>query len=61
MTTPRRLTIALLDGDRVLARGQWSGTTSQRLSYVVCGERALTLRVVRRHGPPRLAVRMATP
>ncbi len=33
-------TLELLSADgRVLARGLWAGTSTQRLSFVVCGQR----------------------
>jgi len=39
-------TLELLATDgRVLARGLWSGTRTRRLSYVVCGQRSLRLRL----------------
>jgi hypothetical protein len=38
------LELAGADG-RVLARGLWSGARTRRLSFVVCGQRRLTLRV----------------
>lgn len=44
---PGRLdTLELLAANgRVLARGLWSGTRTRRLSFVICGQRRLTLRV----------------
>ena len=45
----------------VLAAGLWSGTTTKKLAYSVCGERSLVLRVVRRGAPGRYVVRASTP
>jgi hypothetical protein len=45
-------TLALVDPqDRVVATGLWAGATTRRLTYLVCGERRLTVRVVLA-GPP---------
>ena len=49
------------DGKRVLARGLWSGASQKRLSYTICGERPLFLRIVRRGAPGRVAVTTTTP
>jgi hypothetical protein len=53
--------MTLLDGKRVLARGLWSSARVKSLQYTVCGERTLTLRLVRKSGPPRFVLRVATP
>lgn len=37
----------LAPGGRVLTRGLWAGRSTRRLSYVVCGQRHLNLRVTR--------------
>ena len=45
-------TLALVDPQgRVLASGLWAGATTRRLTYVVCGQRRLAVRVVL-GGPP---------
>jgi hypothetical protein len=45
-------TLALVDPqDRVVANGLWAGTTTRRLTYLVCGQRRLIVRVVLA-GPP---------
>lgn len=45
-------TLALVDPQgRVLASGLWAGATTRRLTYVVCGQRRLAVRVVLA-GPP---------
>ena len=55
-------TLELLSpGGRVLARGLWAGTSTRRLSYVVCGQRRLSLRVTRAGAPGRFAVTVTRP
>ena len=55
-------TLELLSpGGRVLARGLWAGTSTRRLSYVVCGHRRLILRVTRVGSPGRFAVTVTRP
>ena len=45
-------TLALVDPQgRVVATGLWAGATTRRLTYLVCGQRRLTVRVVLA-GPP---------
>jgi hypothetical protein len=60
---PGRLdTLELLSpGGRVVARGLWAGTSTRRLSYVVCGQRRLSLRVTRAGRPGRFAVTVTRP
>ena len=52
-----RLELLSPDG-RVLARGLWSGTSTRTLSFTVCGQRRLVLRVTgtRVPGPFQLTV-----
>ena len=55
-------TLELLSADRrVLARGLWSGTATRRLSFLVCGERRLLLRVTRAGSPGRFTLTVARP
>jgi hypothetical protein len=55
-------TVELLSpGGRVVARGLWAGTSTRRLSYVVCGQRRLSLRVTRAGSPGRFAVTVTRP
>ncbi|MFL6066113.1 MAG: hypothetical protein ACJ74N_00065 [Gaiellaceae bacterium] len=53
--------LELLDAKRhtVLARGLWAGVARKTLGFLVCGQRDLALRVVRRGppGPVRIVVR----
>jgi len=49
------------DGKTVVARGLWSGSAQKRITYGVCGERSLLLRVVRRGLAGRVAVMTTTP
>jgi hypothetical protein len=42
----------------VLVQGLWSGAHEKKLTYQICGQRSLTLRVVRRGRPDRLAIRI---
>jgi hypothetical protein len=46
---------------RVLARGLWSGSRTRRLSYVVCGQRTLSLRVALRGAPGRFDLVVTRP
>lgn len=55
-----RLELTTADG-RVLTRGLWSGRTTKRLSFLVCGQRALRLRVTRVGTPGRLDLRLTHP
>jgi hypothetical protein len=55
-------TLELLDsGGRVLARGLWSGTSTRTLSFVVCGQRRLSLRVTRSGGPGGFSLTYGAP
>jgi hypothetical protein len=45
----------------VLARGLWAGTSVRRLSYLVCGQRGLNLRVTRAGHPGRFAATVMRP
>jgi hypothetical protein len=60
---PGRLdTLDLLGADgRVLARGLWSGTRTRRLSFVVCGQRRLSLRVTSAGLPGRFDLTVSRP
>ena len=49
------------DGKTVIARGLWSGARSQRITAMVCGRRALVLRVTRRGSIGRVAVVVTAP
>ena len=49
------------NGKRILARGQWSGAARKRLTHTICGERPLTLRIVRRGAPGRVTVTTSVP
>ena len=55
-------TLDLLGADgRVLARGLWSGTRTRRLSFVVCGQRRLSLRVTSAGMPGRFDLTVSRP
>lgn len=55
-------TLELLDSaGRVLARGLWAGTSTRKLTFVVCGQRRLTLRVTRLGGPGGFALAYGAP
>jgi hypothetical protein len=49
------------DHRTVLERGLWSQTGEKSLEHVVCGQRGLTVRVVRRGPPARFSVRVDVP
>ena len=51
----------LAPGGRVLARGLWSGTSTRRLSHLVCGERKLSLRVTAVGAPGRFGLTYSRP
>jgi hypothetical protein len=55
--------VALLgpDGRTVLARALWTGSRTKLLAFTVCGQRSLTLRVVRRGLPGTATVRVTQP
>jgi hypothetical protein len=46
---------------RIVARALWSGSGEQTLTYRVCGERSVLVRVVRHAGGPRFTLRMNAP
>jgi len=48
-------------GTRVLARGAASGASSEKLTFVVCGERSVRLRVTSRGGPGPFELHIARP
>jgi len=60
---PGRLdTLELLSADgSVLARGLWAATSTRRLSFVVCGQRRLALRVTRAGVPGRFDLTVTRP
>jgi len=45
------LVLVSADTGTVLARGLWAGPTTRRLSYGICGRRALELRITRKGRP----------
>jgi hypothetical protein len=49
------------NGKRILARGKWSGAARKRVTLTICGERPLTLRIVRRGAPGRITVTTSVP
>jgi hypothetical protein len=54
--------LELLDTDgRVLSRGLWSGTSAKRLSFVVCGQRSLRVRVTLGSAPGAFGLTIARP
>ena len=54
--------LELLSADgRVLSRGLWSGTSTRRLSFLVCGQRRLTLRVTSAGASGRFDVTVTRP
>jgi len=48
-------------GKRVLARGAPSGASSEKLTYMICGERTARLKVMSRSGPGRFELRITKP
>lgn len=60
---PGRLdTLELLGADgRVLSRGLWSGTSTRRLTFVVCGQRRISLRVTSSGMPGRFDLALSRP
>ena len=46
---------------KALATGQWAGATEKTLSFQVCGQRSLVLRVTRRGAAGRFAVTLTQP
>jgi hypothetical protein len=60
--TGRTDALELLDAyGRVVARGMWAGTAMRRVSFVVCGQRRLSLRVTRGGAPGRFAISLHRP
>jgi len=55
------VTLLASDGRTVLASGLWSGTSQKKLSYTICGQRSLVLRVTRTGSPGRFVVRYSQP
>ncbi len=55
--------LALLsaDGRTVLARGLWSGAAQKRITYTICGERSLSLRVSRHGAPGPFSIQVSHP
>jgi hypothetical protein len=55
--------LALLagNGSTVLAHGLWTGTSAKKLSYTVCGQRSLVLRVTRLGSGGRFSITIAQP
>lgn len=49
------------DGKTILARALWSGKGEKTASFQICGERSLTLRVVRRGTAGRFSIALARP
>lgn len=60
-TRPYKLALLTADGRTVLARGSWSSAKSQTLSFTVCGQRSLILRVSRAGPAGTFAVTFKTP
>ncbi len=56
-----RVTLLGQDGTTVVARGLWSGTTTQRVSMTLCGQRSLTLRITRRGSVGRVTAVVSFP
>ena len=56
-------TLSVLTSDRrtVLAAGLWSGTTQKKLSYTICGQRSVVLRVGRAGAVGRFIVQYTQP
>lgn len=55
-------TLALVDPQgRVLATGLWAGATTRRLTYLVCGQRRFTVRVVLAGQPGPFTVAITRP
>lgn len=56
-----RYAVVLADRTRVLARGFPSGAASVTLTFLVCGERSASLRVIRHGRPGRFALHITRP
>jgi hypothetical protein len=54
-------TVLAADGKTVVARALWAGSAEKTATFQICGERSLTIRVVRRGVPGRFAVVVARP
>jgi hypothetical protein len=54
-------TVLAADGKTVVARTLWSGNAEKSATFQVCGERSLTIRVVRRGTPGRFSLAFARP
>ena len=46
---------------RILSRGTPSGASSEKLTFVICGERAANVVVTRRGRPPAFALHITRP
>jgi hypothetical protein len=55
------LTLLAPEGKTVLGRGLWSGTSAKTLSYTICGERSLVLKVARVGLAGRFTLRYSRP
>jgi len=51
----------LTPGGKTLASGLWSGQRAKALSFTICGQRSVVLRVTRVGTPGRYAVKITTP
>jgi hypothetical protein len=54
-------TVLAADGKTVVARSLWSGNAEKSATFQVCGERSLTIRVVRRGVPGRFSIAFTRP
>jgi hypothetical protein len=55
------LTLLAADGRTVLASGLWSGATEKTLTFAICGQRSVLVRVARRGVPTRFSLRITKP
>ncbi|HSS74819.1 MAG TPA: hypothetical protein VLK53_14770 [Gaiellaceae bacterium] len=53
--------VSVVAAGQVLAQGLWAGTRQKRLTYQICGQRSLLLRVVRKGAPVSFALRVTQP
>ena len=53
--------VSVVAAGHVLAQGLWAGTRQKRLTYQICGQRSLLLRVVRKGAPVSFALRVTQP
>ena len=60
---PGRLDLLELvsDGGKVLARGLWADSRTKRVTYEICGQRRLELRVTLRGRPGPFSVSITQP